>query len=399
MIDVHDSIESSGFPLAFCVDRQGSRPDVLAGGDGQTTVKVEARALGAHQKEAVVTEGESGPSWRMVSDEGPQLKGSDLAPFPLGFFNAGLQADLLGAIDRLNRASGSPLTAVTQTLVNRYAFSGSFFAGTGQGEAAAAEIEIVCNGTCSGEVAGSLVLDAVQQSCMLATMASPLDCTFAIYVNGIRRPVTGARASEAADARDPLKSQGGPPRPLGDGHDLRTLIAKTSDYRPPDTAMPSSSSRYGLEVLGQSSLEVGTGRTTAQTTLKAPPGSEFTFRTQEGVSSAPGAPSGVALASAGIAFCYMTQLLRYSEYLQYKVRAIRLVQFSPLARRPDGAKLHAAQALPVDTHLFLHADEEDSVMQRLLSISANTCYLHAALKATLPPKVTLIHNGQRLALC
>jgi hypothetical protein len=35
--------------------------------------------MGGHQKEAVVKEGQAGSSWRMVSDEGPALKGTDLA--------------------------------------------------------------------------------------------------------------------------------------------------------------------------------------------------------------------------------------------------------------------------------------------------------------------------------
>lgn len=399
MIEVYDSIESSGHPLAFCVDRQPQRPALFGGEPGAAGLKVEARALGAHQKEAVITEGIEGPRWRVVSDEGPQLKGSDLAPFPLGFFNAGLQADLLGAIDRINLSQGGVLSSVRQTLVNRYAFSGSFYAGTGQGEATPAEIHLFSQGDCSLEVASSIVRNAVQQSCAIAAMATPLDCTFALYVNGIRREVTGAKASQAPDARDPLKSQSGPPRPVPDGKDAPGLISKTSDYLPPNEAMPSSSTRFGLEVLGKSVLTCGTGQTSIQTTLKAPPGSEFSFVSQENLLSGPTAPSGLALLSAGIAFCYMTQLLRYAEYLKYKVRAIRLVQFNPFALQTGPGHQLAGEAFPVDTHLFLHGDEDDAVMQRLLAISANTCYLHAALKSSLPAQVMLTHNNEQAVVC
>ena len=395
MIEVFDSIESSQFPLGFCVDRAGSRDAVFSGQEGKTILKVEARALGAHQKEAVVTEGERGPKWRMVSDEGPQLKGSDLAPFPLGFFNAGLQADLLGNIDRLNQSAGSPLSSVHQALVNRYTFSGSFFAGTGQGQAEPAEIEIHTKGGCSLDQAAALLSESVRNALGLAAMSCAMDCTFAIYVNGIRRTVTGVTPSAAPDARDPLKTQGGPPRPLADGHDLPGLIQKTSDYIPPSDAMPSSSSKYGLEVLGRSELALGKAQASARTTLKAPPGSEFGFQTQEGLLQSPVAPSGLALLSAGIAFCYMTQLLRYAEYLKYKVRAIRMVQFNPFERFADAQGNLVARALPVDTHLFLHGEESDEVMQKLLAMGANTCYLHAALKGALSPHVTLVHEGQQ----
>lgn len=399
MIEVADSIQSSGYPLAFCVHRQSDRPRLFAGAPDVACLKVEARALGAHQKEAVISEGTNGPRWRVVSDEGPQLKGSDLAPFPLGFFNAGLQADLLGAIDRVNLSRGSPLSSVGQTLINRYAFSGSFYAGTGQGEAAPADIEIVSQGDCSAELAGSLIHDAVRQSCALAAMTHSLDCTFALYVNGIRREVTGAKASEAPDAQDPLKSRAGPPRPVTDGQDAVNLIFKTSDYIPPNEAMPSASTRFGLEVLGRSALTLGKGETTIQTTLKAPPGSEFSFLSQENTLLRPTAPSGLALLSAGIAFCYMTQLLRYAEYLKYKVRAIRLVQFNPFGLHSNAHGGLAAQASPVDTHLFLHGEEDDTVMQRLLAISANTCYLHAALRSRLPAQVAVTHNGERQVIC
>ena len=397
MIDVEDSIQSSGHPLAFCVHRQSDRPGLFAGAPDVACLKVEARALGAHQKEAVISEGTDGPRWRVVSDEGPQLKGSDLAPFPLGFFNAGLQADLLGAIDRVNLSRGSPLSSVSQTLINRYAFSGSFYAGTGQGEAAPAEIEIVSQGNCSAKVAALLIHDAVRQSCALAAMTSPLDCTFALYVNGIRREVTGAKSSEAPDAYDPLKSRAGPPQPVSDGQNVTNLIAKTSDYVPPNEAMPSASTRFGLEVLGRSVLTLGKGQTAIQTTLKAPPGSEFSFLSQENAVTGPTAPSGLALVSAGIAFCYMTQL--YAEYLKYKVRAIRLVQFNPFGLQVGAEGSLDGQALPVDTHLFLHGEEDDTVMQRLLAISANTCYLHAALRSALPARVAVTHNGERQVVC
>jgi len=163
--------------------------------------------------------------------------------------------------------------------------------------------------------------------------------------------------------------------------------------------MPSASTRFGLEVLGKSALTCGKGMTAIQTTLKAPPGSEFSFLSHENLSNGPSAPSGLALLSAGIAFCYMTQLLRYAEYLKYKVRAIRLVQFNPFALHTGAGNALAAEAHPVDTHLFLHGEEDDAVMQRLLAISANTCYLHAALKASLPAQVTLTHNNEQAVIC
>jgi uncharacterized protein YfaT (DUF1175 family) len=89
----------------------------------------------------------------------------------------------------------------------------------------------------------------------------------------------------------------------------------------------------------------------------------------------------------------MTQLLRYVEHHHMKVRALRLVQLSP-CRIASGV----AQALPLDTHVYVHTEESDEVMERLVQMSARTCYLHAALSGALPPEVTLILNGQTYAL-
>jgi hypothetical protein len=89
----------------------------------------------------------------------------------------------------------------------------------------------------------------------------------------------------------------------------------------------------------------------------------------------------------------MTQLLRYVEHHHMKVRALRLVQLSP-CRIASGV----AVAQPLDTHVFVHTEESDEVMERLVQMSARTCYLHAALGATLRPDVTLLVNGHAVGL-
>ena len=90
-----DTIEGSGYPLAFMV-RNGVTPKVVSGkAPSRDVFRVEARTMGGHQKEVLVSEGEGGRIWRRTSDEGAILKGSDLAPFPLAFYNAGLHADFL----------------------------------------------------------------------------------------------------------------------------------------------------------------------------------------------------------------------------------------------------------------------------------------------------------------
>ena len=67
---------------------RGTNPVGIDAVDAELGVEVLGRCLEGMQKEALVRVGES-PPWRMVSDEGPYLEGTDLAPFPLAFFTPG----------------------------------------------------------------------------------------------------------------------------------------------------------------------------------------------------------------------------------------------------------------------------------------------------------------------
>jgi uncharacterized OsmC-like protein len=135
------------------------------------------------------------------------------------------------------------------------------------------------------------------------------------------------------------------------------------------------------------------------TCLQLPGMSHFAIKSDERGTTNTGdqAPSGLALLSAGIAFCYMTQLSRYIDYMKFKIRAVRLVQHSPYAvsgRAVDGS--WTGRADPVETHLFLNGEESDETHEKLMRIAANTCFLHATLADMLAPIVSVEHNGKML---
>ena len=112
------------------------------------------------------------------------------------------------------------------------------------------------------------------------------------------------------------------------------------------------------------------------------------FKLVSDESAAGTAPCGLALLSAGIAFCYMTQLSRYIENMKMGIRDVRLVQFNPYVAGSNAA------AEPIDTHLFLSGEAAEETHLQLLTIAARTCYLHAASKTPTEPKLRIIHNGQ-----
>lgn len=393
-----DTIDGSGFPLAFKV-RDGTRAATVAGRvPARDVFRVEARTMTGHQKELVVTEGGSGPAWRMVSDEGANLQGTDLAPFPLAFFNAALQADYLNRVLALAQATEVPLAVEDLALDNQYYFSGSFVKGTGEGSAEPVAIRIAVRSEAPAERVRSLLDAALAASPAHALMETPLRDTFALYVNGRRCPVTRVAASPGPDETDPFRAHRAPPSPLEGAQAPRDLIERL----PPDPAegparaLPGEG-RIPILIRGSSVL-VDPGRVVASTVIPTSPGARFRFRCDEGPQPRQRAPSGLACAVAGIAFCYMTQFTRYIEYRHHSVRAIRFVQTLPftLEREGNDGPLRGG-AEPADTHVFLHGEEPDEVMQTLLEVAENTCYLHAALRSRIPSRVQATLNGSPLA--
>lgn len=392
-----DSIGGCGYPLGFAVHAGSDRPAVLGVGGGSSIYTVEARKFsgGGHQKEAVVSEGADGAVWRLSSDEGRHLKGTDLAPFPLGFFNAGLHADLAGRIVALARERSIEIGRLGIDLRNSYWMTGSFFKGDGEGFAEPAIADVSLESAAVSDAVAELVADAALASPALAAMRTALTNTFAIYVNGRRREVRTMVASTAPDAADPYVTYAEPPSPAGET--LPDLITKTGTEQEGDVAPApaGTTSRIIRIIKGLSSLVDAGGATETETWLELPGMSHFALKSDENRDRA-GAPSGLALLSAGIVFCFMTQLDRYIEHMKFNISGVRIVQTSPYSTALRDGRLVGAAA-PVDTHLFLNGQEDDETYETLMRIAARTCYLHATLAAALEPEVRVTLNGDRLA--
>ena len=393
-----ESIDSSGFPLAFKTRQGTARSPLLTSETARDVFVAEARSLTGYQKEGVVTEGAGGSAWRMTTDEGKHLKGTDLAPFPLGFYNAGLHADLLRRIVVIAQARGMATPDVAIKLQNFYFLNGSFVRGDAIGNAKPANIHVKIQSEAHSDEVAALVSDAVRASPALASMRSALTNTFAIYVNGRRHPVTTLKNSAMPDAADPYRTYSNSPSPLAGARDLPDLIHKTGEVQDGDIVDVSDGAirRVVRTVSGASRLLDPTGVTEVDTWLEVAGLSHFAFKTDERKDGDQG-PSGLALIAAGIVFCYMTQLTRYIQDQKFDIHGVRIVQYTPflLSGSPsDGTWTGAIE--PVDTHLFLNGGADDETHERLMTIAANTCYLHATLSAQLDPIVSIEHNGQLL---
>ncbi|MFY0611730.1 MAG: OsmC family protein [Hyphomicrobiaceae bacterium] len=323
------------------------------------------------------------------------MKGTDLAPFPLGFFNAGLQSDLIGRLLKLAEARGISLDDVSISLQNHYWMTGSFFRGTGEGFADPATAKVKLRSSADAAAIRQLVDDAVAASPAFGAMRAALTNTFAIYVNGRRRTVETMDASTAADAPDPYTTYSSVPKPLSDnnGEDViwKTGSLVSGDIEPAPTG---TTTRIIRNICGDSQLANPAGVIETDTWLNLPGMSHFTIRSDERGGGDAG-PCGLTLISAGIAFCFMTQLGRYIEHMKFDINGVRLVQYSPygLASQGNAVSGHAG---PVDTHLFLNGHADDETFERLMHIAARTCYLHATLAKSLVSEIAVELNGKDL---
>jgi hypothetical protein len=337
---------------------------------GSGLVTVEAAITGGHQKEALVYPAAPGPVWRLASDEGAYLRGTDLAPAPLMYWAAGVHADFCHRLAARARDAG--LRRLRLAIEHRYRVSGSFAQGGARGEAFAPLLDLALECNAPGPAVQSLVDAAASESPLFAAMRVPLANTFALYVNGRRRALAGIPLSTAADVGDPFLAHAAAPQPL------RRPAPPVIGKRPlepgaPIVAMPTSTGGLEFSSRVDGSLDPATGLVSAGVDFPRIPASTFTFAAD---ATGERAPTGLAYAWAGVAFCYLTQLSRYIETRRLGVTGVRLVQRGP-------------QAGPVDTHLFLNGSADDATMAELVTLGARTCYLHATLGAALAPRIAL----------
>jgi uncharacterized OsmC-like protein len=366
--------------------------------------RTDVRALTGMQKEAVVWPfGNERPGWRMFSDEGPYLNGTDLAPFPLGFFAAGLQFSFLETLVERARAKGIRIASLETVQDTWYTMTGSALRGDMTGGAKPVDLLVRIRAEASGEAAAELVREAEQTCAAHAAMRDVLTNTFSCRLNAAEVPVAGVSPSGTQSVADPAAS-------------FEQLSASTAEGLPQPiiSRIAEAQKVYGVAGGVASSLQSGqkrilnvhgeahVGRDGLMETsiqLRSPVGSTFRFVGQveppEGQSRV--APSGLAYLSAGVAFCFMTQLGRYAHIVKYPIRAYRLAQFTlfrwvdPVAQAPQ-----AAAAEPVDTHLFLEGDLVGEEAAQSLRMSEQTCFLHAAMRAVCPSRIAVELNGQMI---
>ena len=379
------------FPVGNAADLGLAAPESRRG----QPVRTWARSLAGMQKEALVMSGATGRAWRLVSDEGPYLDGHDVAPCPLSFVTTGMVSSFAGEIAALAAACGVKVRDLRLTLDNYYSMEGSALRGTMTGGAAAPELHAEVDAEAEPATLESLVTEAVEASPVTGLLKGKHTSLFTLTHNG--RPIDVGRAG----------ALGRPPQPdPGARFDEAAALPAAGDaIRKLALAERVSGVPHGAG----SSLEESQSRTLhvrgvcrpredgvqeVEQHLYKPIGSTFRYLCDEAPGPLGGdrggehghggrglAPDAVSYVSAGIAFCFMTQLGRYAGIAGKRLASYRVVQDTHFSL--GGAGLAAA----VETHVFLETSADDGFARRLLDMGEQTCFLHALCRTDLAVEV------------
>jgi organic hydroperoxide reductase OsmC/OhrA len=371
------SIQASPHPLAFAVAELPANfrappcpEDPLA-----LSLRTTARALEGMQKEAVVAGGINGTAWRFVCDEGPYLKGTDLAPFPLGFFCAGMVSCYMTELVRLLRERGISYRKLKLQQDNRYGMAGSALAGTMTGTALPVSLQLVVDSPVQASVLQALVQEAVASAPVAALLDGICINEFSLTLNGER--LQPQRVESTINTVPPCPSGFDTLTPAGTVTDLINKLASAGLHEGVEGGVASSlkdNQQRELHMQGSCVLRAD-GLQEITVDLFSPIGSRFRFLAD--TTGSLRAPDGLALLNAGIAFCFLTQVGRYTTIRKWPLQEFLVVQDSCFYPAREG---QSPRMQPVVTHLYLQAALAMEEAQRVLDMSEQTCFLHAACR-------------------
>ena len=391
------AIEESGWPLVFRVG-DGLFPDAQVS-DGMTGVRMLVRSLTGMQKEALVSVA-GAPAWRMVSDEGPYLNGTDLAPFPLAFFTAGMQFSLLSELLTAARAADVRLRSVTIDCDNRYSMEGSFLRGDAIGGAMPADIAVRLDGDLDATQGQRLIATAERGCPAQGLIRAALSNRFALRLDG--RPIELAELS-ACDPVTPTLFEEvfavAAPQP-GDPAIIKKLRAAEAIAGVEGGAGSSLQAvqKWTLHVRGRAHW-LGGFRAETKIQLLHPIGSTFRFVSDESAERGGDetAPPPLAYLNAGVGFCYMTQLGRLAHIRRQPLESYAIGQDSGFARAADTDASSRVAVGPFNTTVDLRNPAVEMLQQGLdephaadlVRMGQRTCFLHAAMRGSYPSKLEL----------
>ena len=389
----YEDISKNGYPLGFLIKKADSNTNGL-----NKTFTSHTRQMDILQKESIGYEGDlNSTSCRLTSDEGKHLNGTDLAPFPLGFFNASIHGDIVGTVMKRASLQGLKIDNIDCEVLNSYYLTGSFVKGDGKGHAEPTTINLDIATSENQDDIKNLILSASKMAPVLAGLRTPLKNTFALYANGRRKDLSSLNESSKTDAEDPYQQYKVEPSPSNNDNYSDRMIVKTGEVsagtvEPVDGYNVPKSQDGNAEnpkfnkiirtIVGKSSTNANSKIVEVDTVLGLPGMTHFVISSDiDGVI----APSPVNVMGAAISFCFLTQTHRYIHHQKFAIEGLRMSQYASFKENSDGT----VEMLPLDTHLYMNGTASDEHNEKLIDMSERTCYLHATLSEALEPKINI----------
>lgn len=379
-------LQESGLPLAYAA--AGHVPlNSPAGPSGyEVSVRTIVRSLSVMQKEATVMSTRSATRWRLSSDEGPYLQGHDFAPAPLSHMTVGFATDVLASIRRALFGAGIPDDRLRLTFDARFSMEGSMRARTMTGGAQSPEVTVHLPHSDSSDVVEA-VRSGVLASATAGLAHPALTSEFSLSSHGRQVEVGKVAATSEEMPGDPGSDAELPAVAV----DTEPLIVKTMDVTDTSTDQGSSlqdEQSRGLHLRAHASRR-GDGMTEVELQLNRPNGSTFTFLSDE--PQAHGgqgrAPDSLTYMSAGLGFCFMTQIGRFAKIVKQDLGPYHIIQDTRFTLG-DG-DTPGRSAAPV-THVYLSPEGGEEGARDALDMSEQTCFLHALCRTELKPVVQVV---------
>lgn len=386
---------NSSRPLFFKVRHGPSLGIEAPAAHRAEAIRVYARSLSAMQKEALVVSRRTGETWHLASDEGAYLNGDDEAPCPLSFLTTGMVSSYMQEILALARSRGIEIAGIRLMQDNYYTMRGSALQGTMTGGARDVELEAQIASSADNETLTALLHDATAASPLNGLMRRRCESLFSLTHNGRAIDCRRVAAIDGA-AVAPLTDQAFDTAEPAAG-DWAGLVVRNGESPKTQATTGFAGSSLAehqdrtLHVRGICTLRPD-GVKQIEQQLFNPHGSIFHFLSDEAPQNGGRglAPDSCTYISAGIAFCFMTQIRRYAGIAKKDLRDYRVVQDTHFSSGgASGGTGQPGEADPVETHVHLQTGHNDAFAQTALDMSEQTCFLHALCRAELKTKIRL----------
>jgi hypothetical protein len=391
---MNNPLRDCGKPLFFKVANQHEIGFSAPKNRNGQSVRLAVRSLSVMQKEALVASSLTGSLWRLASDEGAYLAGLDEGPCPLSFLTTGMVSSYMEEILALATMRKIPIRGIKLIQDNYYTMKGSALKGTMTGGAKDVELEAQIDADADQHALQALVLDAVAASPLNGLMRGAKSSLFALVHNGRQVPLGNAKPIDSAVLPDPVdvfdRAQ---PMP-GNWSDL--IVRNGMSPKTQETVTLAGDSLKDeqdrtLHVRGICTLRPD-GIKHIEQQLFNPHGSIFYYLCEEGPQNGGHgrAPDAASYISAGIGFCFLTQLGRYAKIAKRNLGSYRMIQDTHFSLGgASGRTGKPGDADPVETTLYIESGENDDFARAALDMSEQTCFLHAFCRTDLKAKVKI----------